>query len=223
VFDTRTELSGTRVETFIDRLGEIEGDIISDVAVTHMRGTRGVYAAQRDAGGRLRVTPYQLSADGLRFTERNSATAGAIGSFFDIAPLSDGVAVSVQDGQGKLRTMTWRKHLNDNLDPERGATVIDFPVRSISLITTPHGSSNFAAIVRNGDGNLELVGFASNTRGDLLRRIGGSVIGRTSNVAAAAVSRSFPGLDPRDYIVTASRDGSGELRLITWDANLVAQ
>lgn len=221
-FDTRTEVNGAEVETFIDRLGEIEGDAISHVAVTHMRGSNGVYAAQRDAGGRLRVTPYRLSADGLRFTQRNSATAGAIGAFFDVAPLASGVAVSVQDGQGKLRTMTWRKRRNDNLDPERRATVVDFPVLDISLVTTPHGSSNFAAIVRNGDGNLELVGFASNAQGDLLRRVGGSVIGRTSNVAVAAVSRSFPGLDPRDYIVTGSRDGSGELRLITWDANLVA-
>ena len=93
-FDTRTELNGTEIETFIDRLGEIEGDAISDVAVAYMRGSRGVYAAQRDAGGRLRVTPYRLSTDGLQFTERNSAMAGEIGAHFDVAPLASGVAVS---------------------------------------------------------------------------------------------------------------------------------
>jgi hypothetical protein len=35
------------------------------------------------------------------------------------------------------------------------------------------------------------------------------------------VQRSYPGLDPRDMILTAVRDSGNELKLITWDTNLV--
>jgi hypothetical protein len=40
-------------------------------------------------------------------------------------------------------------------------------------------------------------------------------------VAASSVSRSYVGNDPRDMILTTLKDASGNLKLITWDTNLV--
>lgn len=220
-FDVATTFAGGEVQTEIERLGEIDGESIGAVRIAHARGFTGVYAAIRRSNGRLRVIPYTLSSGGTGFSAGTAANAGGIGANFDVAPLAKGVAVSVQDSGGLLRTMTWKAGPDGDLDPARKATVVDFPVNQIRLMDTPHGASNVAGIVRNGAGDLELVAWAARDDGGGLRRIGSSVAGPVSGIAADVVSRSYPPNDPRDMIVTAMRDGDGELRLITWDTNLV--
>ncbi len=220
-FDTSTVIQDGETVHSINRLGEIGGPAISAVAVSHTRSFSGVYAAQRLSDGTLKVTPYQLSSSGMRFTAGTPASAGSIGNSLDVAPLPSGVAVSVRDGQGRLRTMSWGLDSAGNLDPQRKATVVDFAVSQIELMTTPHGASNLAGIVRNGNGDLELVGFAADDDGSNLRRLGASRAGGISGLAAAAVSRSYSS-GPRDMIVTAVRDDDAGLRLITWDTNLNA-
>jgi len=54
-----------------------------------------------------------------------------------------------------------------------------------------------------------------------LRRTGSSKAGAATKISLHGVSRSYPGLDPRDMVLTALRDNGGELKLITWDTNLV--
>lgn len=75
--------------------------------------------------------------------------------------------------------------------------------------------------MRDSEGKLRLIGLLMNGNGSNLRRIGTSKAGPASLIAAAGVSRSYYGLDPRDMILTALRDSVGNLKLITWDTNLI--
>jgi hypothetical protein len=98
---------------------------------------------------------------------------------------------------------------------------VEGAVTEIDLLATPHSGSNLTAAVRDSEGALRLIGVLSNDDGTNLRRVGASKAGDASQIAAAGVSRSYPGLNPRDMILTAIRDGGGNLKLISWDTNLV--
>ena len=136
-----------------------------------------------------------------------------------MAPLRQGVAAAVKDGEGRLRMLTWSVSSNGDIGARRG-TYIAREVSEISLVDTPHSESNLTAVVRNAEGDLQLIGYAINDNGSNLRRVGSSVAGGASKISAAGVSRSYPGNDPRDMILTSLRDSSGNLRLISWDTNL---
>lgn len=95
-------------------------------------------------------------------------------------------------------------------------------VTEIDLLTAPHGDSNLTTVVRDGSGNLQLIGWAIDGDGDNIRRLGSSKTGAVSGIAADVVSRSYVGLDPRDMIATVARTTSNDdLLLIAWDTNLV--
>jgi hypothetical protein len=86
---------------------------------------------------------------------------------------------------------------------------------------SPHASSNLTSVVRDSEGELLLIGWRIDANGSNVRRLGSSKAGAASKVAASSVSRSYVGNDPRDMILTTLKDASGNLKLITWDTNLV--
>ena len=71
------------------------------------------------------------------------------------------------------------------------------------------------------EGEVLIVGWAVDGNGKNLRRIGSSEAGKATHISVAGVSRSYPGKDPRDMVLTALRAKDGDLKLITWDTNLV--
>jgi hypothetical protein len=77
---------------------------------------------------------------------------------------------------------------------------------NIAVATFPDGTPEFITAMKNGSGNLELIGW---TVGDnTLTRAATAYAGAVSDVALTIVGRRA---------ITAVRDGSGNLLLISWD------
>lgn len=207
----------------IDRLGEIStlGDA-TRLAIAPGRGFVGVYTALRNEDGDLMVIPWLLSNDGLTFTRETDVTSIAVGvnAKIAVAGLEDGVAVAMQSGSGNLHLRTWSvtgANIGSLQDTASAGAVSE-----IQLLTTPLGESNLTTVVRDGNGNMQLIGWGIDDDGDNIRRLGSSKTGAVSAIAADSVSRSYSPSDPRDMIATLARTTSNDdLLLIAWDTNLV--
>jgi len=126
----------------------------------------------------------------------------------------------MKDSQNKLRVISWTVTSSGNMSTRRDE-VVGGGVSEIRMIDTPNAGSNLTVAVRDGSGDMLLIGFAVNNDGTDLRRMGSSKAGAATKISLHGVSRSYSGLDPRDMVLTSLRDDSGELKLITWDTNLV--
>ena len=202
----------------IVRLGDADAGAVSAVSISRSKNFNGVFTAVR-TGGNLRVIPWKLSSDGKVFTRRAHASAGAIDPYVDVAPLAQGVAVAVRKPDGRLRVVTWSANSSGDIGPLRSARNAH-GTWQLKLLTAPNGGSNLTTVMRAENGKLYLIGWAVDGNGRNLRRLGTSSAGSITALSADVVSRSYPGLDPRDMILTAVRT-SGKLKLITWDTNLV--
>jgi hypothetical protein len=205
---------------FVDRLGSASAGAVSALAVSDARNFHGVFTAVREGGNTLKVIPWKLSSDGMVFTRGTDATAGTVGTTLAIAPLASGVVAGVKDSQNNLRLISWTATSSGNMSTRRDE-VVGGTVSEIRMIDTPNAASNLTVAVRDGSGEMNLIGFVVNNNGTDLRRTGSSKAGAATKISLHGVSRSYPGLDPRDMVLTALRTGSGDLKLITWDTNLV--
>lgn len=216
VWDVDVANNGT---VTLARLGETSTGPASRLAVTKARAFTGVYTALRDSLGSLKVIPWQISSDGLSFTRGDDVTSGTAGTEIAVAALAQGVAVAMRDAGGNLQLKTWSASGIDITSLQSSASA--GAVSEVGLLTTPLGASNLTTPVRDGSGNLQLIGWAADSNGSNLRRLGSSKAGASTQIAASSVYRSYVGLDPRDMITTLVRASNGDLKLITWDTNLV--
>jgi uncharacterized protein (DUF2141 family) len=216
VWDIQLVTGGT---ARIERHGERVGESAFALAISRAKNFKGVFTAIRDANGDLRVIPWRMSDDGETLTRGRLAVAGPVISYFDVAPLAHGVAAAVRDEAGLLRIITWSVPSLD-IGPRR-STLVAGAASNISLLTAPLGGSNLTSVARGEDGRLYLIGWAVDGDGRGLRRLGSSRAGGASSISADVVARSYAGLDPRDMVLTSMKDDDGNLKLITWDTNLV--
>jgi hypothetical protein len=199
----------------IVRLGQAGAGRVSALSISRAKNFTGVFTAVRDSANELLVIPWKLSANGQSFSRGASGSGGSVGVHLDVAPLATGVAAAVQDSDDKLRIITWSVNSSGNIGQRRGLSVAG-DASEVTLLTAPHAGSNLTAVVRGGDGRLYLIGWQVDGDGRDLRRLGSSRAGAASRISADSVSRSG-----RDMIMTSMRATGGELRLITWDTNLV--
>lgn len=204
----------------IVRLGSETAGPVSALSISRAKSFHGVFTAVRDDDKNLKVISWKLSHDGSTIVRGSAETAGPIARVLDVAPLAKGLVAAVKDEDGNLRLITWSID-RDGIIKSRQSTEVAGSVSEIQLLTTPHGGSNVTSVVRGGDGRLYVIGWTVTSDGSDLRRLGSSRAGMARMLSADSVSRSFPGLDPRDAIVTAMGDSSGDLKLIYWDTNLV--
>ena len=204
----------------IVRLGEASAGKASALSIARATPFNGVFTAVKDDDGNLMVIPWKISTDGRSIARGEHATASEVGNEISVASLQKGVAVAMRDSDGNLRIITWSAAASGDMGG-RKETEVAGGISEVDLLTTPHGGSNLTSVVRDSDGNLLLIGWAVDGDGRNLRRIGSSEAGAASKIAAAGVARSYVGLDPRDMIMTAVRSTGGDLKLITWDTNLV--
>ena len=202
------------------RLGDASAGLISALAVSRARNFNGVFTAVRDSQGNLKVIPWKISSNGQTITRGSSGTAGAVGGAIDVAPLAQGVAVAAPDAQNKLRLITWSTNAAGNVGTRRD-TATAGGATEIQLLNAPLGQSNLTVVARGADGVLRILGWTVNDTGTNLRRVGSVKAGTASNISADMVARSYPGLDPRDMLLTAVKDKTGKLKLMAWDTNLV--
>lgn len=217
VWDIEVESDGSAK---IARLGEESAGKVSVLSVARAAPFNGVFTAVKDSAGNLRVIPWKISGDGKSISRGEHATAGAVGNEISVASLKKGAAVAMRDSKGELRIITWSASASGSMGGRR-ETGTAGEISEVSLLTTPHGGSNLTSVVRDKSGGLLLIGWAVEDDGKNLRRVGSSEAGEAPKIAVGGVSRSYPGLDPRDMVMTAVRDGKGNLKLITWDTNLV--
>ena len=199
----------------IVRLGQAGAGRVSALSVSRAKNFTGVFTAVRDHANDLLVTPWKLSADGRSLSPGASGSGSTVGVHLDVAPLAAGVAAAVQDSDGKLRIITWSVNSNGDIGERRGLNVAG-DASEITLLTAPHAGSNLTTVVRGSDGRLYLIGWKVDGDGRNLRRLGSSRAGAASRISADSVSRS-----DGDLIMTSMRATGGELRLITWDTNLI--
>jgi hypothetical protein len=203
----------------IVRLGQASAGDISALAISRAGNFNGVFTAVRDSANNLKVIPWKLSADGNTVTRGADGSAGAVGTQIAVAPLAQGVAAAVRDEQGDLRVITWSANSAGDIGARRDTGVAG-GISEVSVLGTPHAGSNLTTVVRDADGDLLLIGWAIDADGRNVRRLGSTKAGAATTIVADGVSRSYPGLDPRDMILTALKDSEGNLKLITWDTNL---
>jgi len=203
------------------RQGEASTGAVSSVAVSRAKVFNGFYTAVRDSAGKLQVIPFKVSTNGATVTRGAAGTAGEISAGdLDVAPLGSGVAAAVRNSDGHLALITWSSSAAGDVGARQDKYTAG-AVSEIEMTTMPNGGSNLTTVVRDGDGSMKLIGWKIDANGSNLRRVGFSSTGAASGIAADAVSRSYPGFDPRDMVMTLVRTSSGNLRLISWDGNLV--
>jgi hypothetical protein len=215
-WDIQIGLGGVSIE----RLGEASAGSVSAIAISRARNFNGVYTAVRDGAEQLQVIPWKLASDGNSFARGADGSAGRIGTAIDVEPLAQGVATAVRDDEGNLRLITWSSNTAGDIGARRD-TAVAGNISEVTLLGSPHASSNLTSVVRDSEGELLLIGWRIDANGSNVRRLGSSKAGAASKVAASSVSRSYVGNDPRDMILTTLKDASGNLKLITWDTNLV--
>lgn len=216
VWDIR--LAGNGAASIV-RLGEASAGAISALAMSRARNFNGVYTAVRDSANNLKVIPWKLSFDGRTLTRGAQGAAGTVGTAIAVAPLAQGVAAAVRDEQGDLRLISWSANSAGDIG-ERRDTAVAGGISEVSILGTPRAGSNLTTVVRDAQGDLLLVGWAIDGDGRNIRRLGSTKAGAATRIAVDGISRSYPGLDPRDMILTALADGGGNLKLVTWDTNL---
>jgi hypothetical protein len=203
----------------VERMGTAVGPEISALSVSDAGNFRGVLTALR-VDGELLVLPWRMNAQGTSFTQGNAGEAGAVGANLDVARLAAGVAAAMIDSNGKLRIITWETNADGDVIGARKGTVTAHDGLQHKLLQSPASGSNLSSVMRGTDGRLYLVGWGVNADGSRLRRLSSARTGEAAALAADTRIRSFTGQDPREYLLTALRDGSGNLRLISWDTNL---
>jgi hypothetical protein len=127
--------------------------------------------------------------------------------------------VALRDGDGNLRVITWSASPVGDIGARR-ETSIAGGITEIAMLGTPHAGSNLTTVVRDANGDLLLVGWSIDDNGTNLRRLGSAKAGAVTHLTADGISRSYPGHDSRDMILTAVKDSDGNLKLVTWDTNL---
>lgn len=139
----------------------------------------------------------------------------------DVEALAQGVVAAYRDTDGKLRLTSFEASAAGNIVAKRDELQSSGKFNDLEMLRTPHSGSNVTVVLWDEDYNLRLTSWLMSGNGTNLRRAGSSVAGRADRIAAAGTSRSYPGQDPRDMIITASADADGNLKLISWDTNLV--
>ncbi len=202
----------------IVRLGDKTDVQVKALAVSTAANFNGVFIVAQDSADKLKVIPWKLSTDGNTFTRGADYSGGTIGSVLDVTSLPQGVAAAVSLAEGNLRLITWSVSASGDIG-ERRETRDAGQVTDIRLIKAINGSPNLTTVVRAESGDLVMIGWAVNSDGKNLRRVGSSRAGPIKSLSADVASQSFAAA-PRDFILTSVRLANDDLKLISWDTNL---
>ena len=195
---------------FFSRRGTATAGAISEISIPHVTGSR-IVTAMRDGGGALRLIAWDIGTDGS-ISRRGTATAGAISKISIARVDSSRVVTAMRDGGGNLRLITWDIGVDGSISRRGTATAGAISEISIAYVR----GSRIVTAMRDGGGALRLIAWDIGTGpvdGSISRR-GTATAGAISKISITHVG--IPGVG-NSRVVTAMRDGGGNLRLITWD------
>ncbi|HEX5705328.1 MAG TPA: hypothetical protein VFX97_19165 [Pyrinomonadaceae bacterium] len=161
--------------------------------------------AVRDGSGDLKLISWTEA--GVRLNGPG-ASAGSVSQVSAVrVGLSNRMVTAVRDGGGNLKVIAWRVPFNGQIarlqDGQAGA------VSSISAVSVPTGDRIVTA-VRDGGGDLKVIVWNVSPAGVVNRMPGEGQAGAVSVISSAFIGTSGT------ILATAVRDGSGNLKIITW-------
>ncbi|MBI4277787.1 MAG: D-alanyl-D-alanine carboxypeptidase [Armatimonadetes bacterium] len=205
-----------RVSASADAAGDLAA--MGPVNAVCRAGGQSVTAA-RDGAGRLRVTAWTVGGDGK--VVRTGDSGGQAGAVSEIA--SDSIAgrfvTAVRDGSGRLLLITW------DIGPAGTITRVgdsghSGPEASHIALRALSGSLAITA-ARDATGNLSLTTWTMDAGGrwrQVAQRTGSDTAERIAMLAYPIGGTTGAGAATH-RVITAIRDGAGNLKLMTWDVD----
>lgn len=204
----------------IVRQGDAGAGSAHAIASATAQHFNGLYTAYRNNAGRLQLTPWTVSLDGQTIQAGIGYTAGAIQPVVDVTGIEQGAVVGVKDTEGELRLISFEASYNGDI-VDRQETETAGAISEVKLLNPGLADSNIAAIVRDAVGKMRLIGYTMEANGEDLRRDGSCIGLKGNQFAADTIVKSYGNLDPRDLIITTQRELDGDLKITTWDTNLI--
>lgn len=204
----------------VERLAEASAGTVGTVAIGPSKHFYGLYTAVSDSNQNLKVIPWTLATNLQSFTRKTSASAGEVGPHIGVAPLASGLAVAVRDSNGQLRVITWDVANSGNVT-DRKDTFVAGSAFQIRVLAAPDAGGSFSTVSRGADGRVSLIGWAADSDGTRLRRIGSSRMGTSTGISAATALRSYSRMKDRGMIATGVIQSNGTLKVTAWDTNLL--
>lgn len=195
----------TRTEAGLVETGQIAGDAISAIVLC-APSERRVVSAARNGSGDLELIAWDIGEDG-RLSRRGTGRAGEVTAVAACALSGTRVVAAMRNGSGNLELISWRLDASGNL--QRLGTAEAGGIWAVGL--TRISDSRLVAVMQNASQNLELIVWDVADDGTFTRKGEGDA----GTVAAVAIS-AWTGART-DTVVTAMRNGSLDLELISWD------
>ncbi|MFN2589068.1 MAG: hypothetical protein ABR613_13260 [Actinomycetota bacterium] len=183
---------------------------ISDLAALADGGR--VVTAVRTAEGTLKLIQWEIPPDGKVKRLGDSGSQAGAASSLGIAR-SGRYVVACRTAEGTLKLISWDVTPAGPITRAGDSGTQAGEASLIKIVALPDGK--FVVACRTAEGSLKLISWRLNPDGSLTR-LGdsGSAAGAVSEIALLDVSG--PG---GNFVVTAVRDGSGNLKLISWNVS----
>ena len=195
-----------------EETGEDAGKV-SQIGITSVGNSR-VLTAVRDEDGNLRLIVWNVADDGrIRRIGGptpgfGTATAGSISRVAVTAVEPARVVTAVRDGDRNLRLIVWG--LSEEGFLTRLGTGTAGVIDHVAIVTVR--GDRVVTAMRNGEGDLQVIAWDISPIGDVTPGPSATA-GPVGELAATALPAS---LSEPQTVVTAMRDGDGNLRLISW-------
>jgi hypothetical protein len=220
------ELIGwTLRDTTLMRAATALAGAVSEVALTIV-GQRAVTAV-RDGSGKLLLISWNCSSQLTSITRAGDSSASHTGAA-DLIGITSAltefgqpiIVTALRNGSGNLELISWRLEANGNLTRLGDSGSHAGGVNSVAVVAL--GNLIVTAVqtkhsILHAHGNLKLIAWQVSQNGATITRIGDEnhLVGEAGEVSEVAMTNmsGFSG------VLTAMRNGSGNLELIAWGVN----
>jgi hypothetical protein len=207
----------------IIRKGEASAGAISEVSLCNM-GNNLVVTAVRDGSGLLKIIAWKISEDGLQIERRADIshdelkiTKVNVKKMHDHLMTNHLAITAFRNGAGNLQLIAWEVSMDGNFITRKGEAFAG-KVSRVDLVAPPTVpvplTDSIVTAVRTAGGNLKLITWKVSFDALKIERKSEANAGKISEVAL----HGDYGVDGFTYgLVTAVRDGSQNLKLISWE------
>ncbi|WP_428264838.1 M23 family metallopeptidase [Haliangium sp.] len=190
---------------------------VSLVTVAQPKFTSDVVTAFRNSSGNLMLIAWDVLAGTGSLVREGSTTAGAVSKVATTKlPTNNGVATAVRTSDGDLKVIAWE--VDGALDIIRQGGAAGAPILDVAVATIYDPFEGVVTAARDASGDLLLTAWEITPALQVIER-GSATAGAVSEVDVAAIRVGFN----TEHIVTALRDGSGDLKLIAWEVSAAGQ
>src|SRR5262245_38509012 len=198
----------------IQRLGD-SGNLAGKISLVSAALANGrVVTSVKDGSGNLKLISWDVPLAGSPVSRLGDSggAAGAVGAVASTYLGSAKLVTPVRDGSGNLKLITWNVPAGNAPIPRLADSGNQAGTSSV-IASALLGSGRVATPVRDGSGNLKVITWQIPMSGASVTRLGdsGSQAGKISLADVVYLGSG--------RIVTPVRDGSGNLKLITWQVS----